>query len=144
MIFKFNKGQLGGNLDAKLNGLLADIQKGCETEIVVIPLEFPEKFSIQAGNDVVVVAWDSEKSEYKILPSSVQESLDVGAMKMEGPNVGQKVESLIDTKLEPESDLDVKVKDLAERTYILMQMFLTFTPQQQIQFNKEYAKLWKG
>ena len=69
MIFKFNQAQLGRGLNAKLNELLADVQKGCETEIVVIPLEFPEKFSIEVGDDIVVVAWDVKDVEYKVLPS---------------------------------------------------------------------------
>jgi len=99
MIFRFNKGQLGRNLDARLNRLLSELQKGTNVEIEVWPLEFPEKFSVKIGNDVAVIAWDAKDSEYKILPSpepipeSQKDTVDLPQPEPEHLGVGAAMEA---------------------------------------------------
>lgn len=135
MIFRFNKAQLGRDLEAKLNELLTDFQKGTDTEIEVWPLEFPQKFSIQVGDDVTVVAWDVVGEEYQIMslpelepepePSPSQEKLGVGAM-MESPE---------------STPVPDPIK-LARLKYELMSTHLNMPDEKKIIFAKEYARLW--
>lgn len=69
MIFRFNKAQLGVEKERKLNELLEAYQEAEEQEIEVIADEFPEKFTIKVGSDVVPVQWDQDSVDYKILAS---------------------------------------------------------------------------
>jgi len=127
MIFQFNKAQLGRDLEAKLYELLTEVQKGTDTEIEVWPLEFPQKFSVKVGDDVVVVSWLAEDGEYVILPEPEPEPEKLG--------VGAMVESPDPT---PEPD----PMKLALLKYELMSTHLSMPDEKKIIFAKEYARLW--
>ncbi len=137
MIFRFNKAQLGRDLDEKLNGLLGEIQKGCDVEIEVWPLEFPQKFSIKAGDDVTVVAWDDVGEEYKILPSPEPEPEPEPIPSPEKLGVGAMMESP-----EPISPCLPDPMRLARLKYELMSTHLNMPVEKKIIFAKEYARLW--
>jgi len=137
MIFRFNKAQLGRFLEAKLDTLLTNFQKGTDTEIEIIALDFPYKFSVKVDNDISVVVWDGDESDFKF--------------------IGVPVDS---TKLEPEPESETKTKtetehgtlevelpgvdpvELAERTYVLVNDNMRMTPEQRDVYNKKYAELW--
>lgn len=123
MNFQFNPAQLSRVERNSLIEVLGVMESENDQEIEVRAIEFPLKFAVKLDDNVeMLLVWDAEKQCY----AGITEP-----------------ESLAKTVIEPEPDLDSKVKDLAERTYELMQIHLTFTPEQQLAFNKEYAKLWK-
>ncbi len=141
MIFKFNKAQLERDLEEKLSELLGKMQKGCDTEIEVSPLEFPQKFSAKVGDDVVIISWLAEDGEYVILPEpepepeskSESEKLGVGAM-METP------EPTPESKLD--KHIDVDPMKLARLKYELMVTHLNMPDEKKVIFAKEYSRLW--
>lgn len=137
MIFKFNKAQLERSVEEKLSELLGKMQEGCDTEIEVWPLEFPQKFSVKCGDDVVVVSWLAEDGEFVILPSPEPESKSKSEPEPEKLGVGAMMESPEPVKYE-----DVDPIELAMLKYELMSTHLKISDEKKIIFAKEYSRLW--
>ncbi len=138
MIFKFNKGQLERGLEEKLSELLGKMQEGCDTEIEVWPLEFPQKFSVKCGDDVVVISWLAEDGEFVILPSPEPESKSEPESESEKLGVGAMMES----PENPDKYKDVDPMRLARQKYELMVTHLNMPDEKKIIFAKEYSRLW--
>lgn len=133
MNFQFNPAQLSRPQRNNLIEVLGVIESENDQEIEVTVVEFPEKLMVKLDDDTeMILVWDFDKQSYSGLtkPEPEPESDELG--------IGAKIEI---PKYTP--DLDPKVKELAERTFALMEIHLTFSPEQQLAFNKEYAKLWK-
>jgi hypothetical protein len=122
MIFRFNKAQLGPDMEGKFNNVLERFQKGEDREIEVIADEFPNKFSVKVGDDVSVLQWDQDSAEYHFLASPEHE-----------PKPEPKPEP------EPVPDLEhASARSFANKVII---GFKTMSAQQRIVFWDEFSTL---
>lgn len=137
MIFRFNTAQLGRNLETKLNSLLKKYQGATETEIDVIALDFPYKFSVQAGDDVSVVVWDAESGDYKFVGVPVDSAETETIPESEKDTV-----DLPESKQKPQTEAPFDPAELAQRTYIQVNDFMKMSPEQMVVYNHVYNGLW--
>lgn len=141
MDFQFNPAQLSRTQQNSLMDVLGVIQDDNVNELVVTPVEFPDKLKVKLDNDIeMLLGWDVDKQSYAgLIKPEPDEQLGVGAMKIKGPDAGQKVESLIDEKLEPDlSPVVVRVHALARAFVNLIKPFNT---NQRLELWIEFCKI---
>jgi len=88
MIFRFNVAQLGREMESQLKALLTEFQKSTEVEIEILVVDFPKKFSVKVGDDVSVVKWSEEDSEFRFLVSPEPEPTPEPVAEIEKPEPG--------------------------------------------------------
>lgn len=124
MIYRFNKAQLGRDLESNLDKLLENFQKTQDKEIEVVVADFPNKFSVEVGGETIaVVVLDAESAEYKFLDSAEPES-----------------EPEPEPVPEPQAKID-PVK-LAQRTYQVTKDNLSLSPGQRKIYHDALCELW--
>jgi hypothetical protein len=119
MNFKFNPAQLSRPQRNSLFKLLDVMDSENQNELEVTPVEFPIKLRVKLDDDIeLLLGWDVDKQSYAGLtkperpgpePYRKPKPNEVAAAKIEGPDAGQKVESLIDNSLGIDLDMAGRV-----------------------------------
>ena len=67
MIVRFNKAQLGRDMENKIDQVLSKMQAGTDIEVEIVAVDFPNRFEIKVGDDVSVLVWDAETNQFKFI-----------------------------------------------------------------------------
>lgn len=131
MKIQFNTAQLSRPQLESLLKILDVLQAENKNEIEVTPVEFPLKLMVKLDDDIeMLLGWDAEKESYAGLTTPE-------------PKPEPKPESKPEPKPEPHIAYVPTPKEVAVLAYDLMKIYLLFTLEQQMEFNKEYALLLK-
>ncbi len=124
MIYRFNKAQLGRDLEAKLDKLMQGIQEKHDNEVEVVVADFPNKFSIESGGETIaVVVWNPESDEYEILEPAKPES---GTLEVDLPGHPAEIDPV----------------ELAQRTYHVIKDNLRMSIGQRSVYHENLCELW--
>ena len=153
MNFQFNPAQLSRCQQNSLMDVLGVIQSENKDELIVTPVEFPNKLKVKLDDDIeMLLGWDADKQSYAGLttPEHLEQDIKDLAKETVQPETESETKGVLiccldmDGKVIPSGGLgpDIDPIELARLKYELMVTHLNMSEANKVIFAKDYSRLW--